>query len=115
MHTYFSNSSPPRMWSQAVELTGLGLPFFKDYIAKIREVETIVSRHLKDDSLTSWNAGDDEDDPVFRASTNYFSDRHDKGQQEVLPIPNVIDPKGLLAKSLGNKFVYLEENNVEYL
>jgi hypothetical protein len=44
----------------------------------------------------------------------FFTDRHDRGQNETIDFPTSVDPNGVLTKSMGGDFVHLEENEVKY-
>ena len=103
-----------RYWKQSVQLTGLGEPFFEDYVKKIHEIEAIFLRHVQAGSLNTWQENNIDGNSIIFAGNNYFTDRHDRGCQTPIPFPPNVDPHDVLLKAMGQEFVHLQDNEVSY-
>ncbi|KAM6491408.1 hypothetical protein JOM56_013182 [Amanita muscaria] len=99
---------------QTVELTSLGSPYFTDTLHKIHDINEQFSRNLPPNAMETWNSQQFEGHPSLIASNRYFTNRHDQSHHPHVPLGANVDPDGVLQQAMGDEFVHLHENQVEY-
>jgi hypothetical protein len=47
-------------------------------------------------------------------ANQFFTDRHNLSNHEMVPFKSSVDSDGILEEAMGTEFVHLRENEVEY-
>ena len=76
----------------------------------------MFERNLPEASLESWTlaTASTAEGSVFEASNRYFTSKREAPDMESVPIPQTIDPRGILEALKNGDFLHGEENQVYY-
>jgi hypothetical protein len=99
---------------QSITLTGCGSDIFDDCVEGIQAIHGILKRSHEQSTVDDWGPGRYQEHIAIDMGNRFFTDRHDRGQNETIDFPTSVDPNGVLTQSMGGDFVHLEENEVKY-
>lgn len=77
-------------------------------------IHGILKRSHDQKAVEDWGPGMYQRYTTIDMANRYFTDRHDRGDHETVDFTTGVDPNGILAKTMGDDFVHLEENEVKY-
>ncbi|KAJ7576324.1 hypothetical protein C8J56DRAFT_1060799 [Mycena floridula] len=99
---------------QTVKLTGYGSEAFKAAVDGIQQLIARFERSFPEDGVTSWSPGQtDERELVLEMSCKTLMHVADRGELDVVPIDDAVDPNGHIRAVIGDKFIRTEDNVVE--
>ncbi|KAF9455855.1 hypothetical protein BDZ94DRAFT_1315752 [Collybia nuda] len=78
------------------------------------EVHTTFAQIFPEDKLEPWQPNKYHKHPAFEFGNHYFTHRNNATREEIIPFKDSIDPHHLLKNSMGNDYIRIQENNVEY-
>ena len=105
---------------QAVTLSGLGSPTFKNALMAANEIFGRFDRQFSEGILDSWDSSpvDDNEFPCLNLSHRYLTPANEAHGLEAIPFHKGVDPRGILqnmAKGDGSTtHVHTEDNQVQY-
>ncbi|KAJ7592739.1 hypothetical protein C8J56DRAFT_1045203 [Mycena floridula] len=95
-------------------LTGYGSDAFKAAVNGIQQVIAKFKRSFPEDSVTPWSPGQtDERELVLEMSCKTLMHVADRGELDIVPIDDAVDPNGHIRAVMGDKFICTEDNIVE--
>ncbi|KAL0577044.1 hypothetical protein V5O48_004948 [Marasmius crinis-equi] len=101
--------------SQQVVLTGLGASVFDNAMEGIKAVEKQFRRNFDDDELETHSIfGTSEGFSTIQLSNRYVTSVHAANGLPTIVLGPDIDPKGHLARAMGDKYVRTDENVVQF-
>ena len=100
---------------QSVKLTGLGAPLFQDCIGNIQRLSQILSRQVPKGNMDLFQHSNFLEYPALDIGTRYFTSRRDDPVEPSAPFDSSVDPKGILASIVDDKYFYGPDNIVLYL
>jgi hypothetical protein len=99
--------------AQRIQLTGFGCSAFDDLIASINYIQDHIERSLPEGSLTRWSPSyDSEGYPAVDISNRYLTGVRDRGDLEILPITDSLDPFRHLRSAMGTFWTHTQDNEV---
>ena len=99
---------------QSVKLTGLGAPLFQDCIGNIQRLSQILSRQVPEGNMDIFQHSNFLEYPALDIGTRYFTSRKDDPVGPSAPFDNSVDPTGILASIVDDKYFYGPDNIVLY-
>jgi hypothetical protein len=105
---------------QAITLSGLGTPTFKNALMAASEIYGHFDRQFLEGILDSWASSpvDDNECPCLTMSNRYFTPSNEAHGLEAVPFHKGVDPRGILqnmAKGDGlTTHIHTEDNQVQY-
>lgn len=106
----------PGFLRQSIRIGGSGSKTFDRNVELLRRLSACLQRSLPDGSVHPWAPILDQDGcPVLQFSNRYFSSTHAARGKTALSFPPAVDPKGVLARAAGDRWVHVDDNVVEYL
>ena len=95
-------------------LTGLSSPMFDEAITSIYEIQNMFRRMAVKGTMEEWTPSLFNDHISIDVGNRYFTPRKYALQDEQIPFNSSVDPHNILSEAMGNHFVHVEENEVEY-
>ena len=99
---------------QSVKLMGLGAPLFQDCIGNIQRLSQILSRQVPEGNMDLFQHSNFLEYPALDIGTRYFTSRRDDPVGPSAPFDSSVDPKGILASIVDDKYFYGPDNIVLY-
>src|ERR1700720_2160118 len=99
---------------QSVKLMGLGAPLFQDCIGNIQRLSQILSRQVPEGNMDLFQHSNFLEYPALDIGTRYFTSRRDNPVGPSTPFDSSVDPKGILASIVDDKYFYGSDNVVQY-
>ncbi|KAL0572248.1 hypothetical protein V5O48_009710, partial [Marasmius crinis-equi] len=101
--------------SQQIILTGLGTSLFGNAMEGIKAVEKQFRRNFDDEEMEAHNIfGTSDGFLTIELSNRYVTSVHATNGLPPVELGTDIDPKGYLAKAMGDKYIRTEENIVQF-
>ncbi|KAL0563193.1 hypothetical protein V5O48_018882, partial [Marasmius crinis-equi] len=101
--------------SQQVILTGLGTSLFGNAMEGIKSVEEQFHRNFDDKEMEAHNIfGTSDGFLTIELSNRYMTSIHATNRLPPVNLGPDIDPRGYLAKVMGDKYIRTEENVVQF-
>ena len=95
-------------------LTGLSSPKFDEAIASVYQIQDMFRRTAVDGTLEEWTPSAFQKHLSIDIGNRYFTPRQYALQDERIAFSPTIDPHNILSEAMGDQFVHVEENLVEY-
>lgn len=116
IHELTSSSQLNRLqyMRQSVMLTGLSSPKFDEAIASIYEIQDMFRRTAVEGTLEEWTPSIFQKHLSIDIGNRYFTPRQHALQDQQIAFSPSIDPHNILSEAMGDQFVHVEENLVEY-
>ncbi|KAF4588056.1 hypothetical protein EYR38_010017 [Pleurotus pulmonarius] len=92
---------------QGITVTGLGSKHFDQIIANAKHIHTMFSRYTPKDKVKAGYS-------TISASNRFFTPKKQATDYEEVTIGEEIDPHGVLGNVDTEKWVYTEDNKVDY-
>ncbi|KAF8220048.1 hypothetical protein L208DRAFT_1336020, partial [Tricholoma matsutake] len=102
---------------QGVSLLGCGTCTFEQALNAAQEIYSPFNRNIEEASLEFWTlttAPGITQGHTLKALNQYLTAKHDAPTMASVPIPALVDPRGILDKLTKEGFIYGEENEVRY-
>lgn len=99
---------------QSVMLTGLSSPMFDNAIASVKDIQDMFRRTVVNGGLEEWTPSHFQEHVSIDASNRYFTPRKYALQDQQIAFSTSVDSHNILSEAMGDQFVHLEENRVEY-
>ncbi|PPR00998.1 hypothetical protein CVT24_000572 [Panaeolus cyanescens] len=114
IYSKYPHSVNPRHLRQSLGITALNTDSFEAIYTVIAEIYNTFKLELGSvlDKCTVFS--DFEGHRALDVYNRYLSSREHTPPEQIRPIDTVIDPHGYLSIAAGNKFVYSEDNVVDY-
>jgi hypothetical protein len=99
---------------QSVMLTGLSSPKFEEAITSIYQIQDMFRRTAIEGTMEEWTPSVFQEHLSIDIGNRYFTPRQYALQDRQIPFRACVDPDNILSDAMGDKFVHIEENDVEY-
>jgi hypothetical protein len=99
---------------QSVMLTGLSSPKFDEAVTSVYEIQDMFRRTAVDGTMEEWTPSIFQKHLSIDIGNRYFTPRQYALQDQQIAFSPSIDPHNILTKAMGDQFVHVEENHVEY-
>ena|ERR1700679_1321631 len=99
---------------QSVMLTGLSSPMFDEAIASVYEIQDMFRRTVVNGTMEEWAPSLFQDHVSIDVGNRYFTPRKYALQDQQIAFSATIDPDNILSEAMGDQFVHVDENHVEY-
>ena len=94
-------------------LSGLGSAKFKDAVSAILKIHQYFQQHCPEGQMDGWEPRKERGYPVVSAGARYLSTKANTSSEQVIPLSEVIDPIGILARAVPGG-LHTQENQVLY-
>ena len=96
-------------------LTGLSSPKFDEAIASIYEIQNMFRRTAVDGTtMEEWVPSLFQKHVTIDVGNRYFTPRKYALQDQQIAFSASVNPHNILSEAMGDQFVHVEENCVEY-
>ena len=99
---------------QSVMLTGLSSPIFDEAIASVHAIQDMFRRTTTEGTMEEWTPSVFQEHPSIDVGNRYFTPRQFALGDRQIAFSAVIDPDNILSDAMGDNFVHVEDNHVEY-
>jgi hypothetical protein len=99
---------------QSVMLTGLSSPIFDEAISSVYEIQDMFRRIAANGTIEEWAPSYFQEHVSIDAGNRYFTPRKYALQDQQVDFGASVDPHNILSEAMGDQFVHVEENHVEY-
>ena len=99
---------------QSVMLTGLSSPKFDENVASIYEIQDMFRRTAINGTMENWAPSLFQEHISIDVGNRYFTARKYALQDQPIAFSPSVDPHNVLSEAMGDQFVHVEENHVEY-
>ena len=119
-HKQRISASRYKFLRQAITLSGLGSPTFKNALMAANEIYRRFDCQFSEGTLDSWDSSpvDDNECPCLSMSNRYLTPANEAQSLGAIPFDKGVDPRGILqnmAKGEGlTVHVHTEDNRVQY-
>jgi len=95
-------------------LTGLSSPIFDEAIASVCAIQDMFRRDAADGTMEEWTPSVFQEHVSIDIGNRYFTPRQYALQDRQIAFSTSIDPDNILSEAMGDQFVHVEDNHVEY-
>ena len=95
-------------------LTGLSSPMFEEAIESVYEIQDMFRRSVVDGVMEEWIPLAFQEHLSIDVGNRYFTPCQYALQHRQIAFSASIDPDNILSKAIGDQFVHVEDNHVEY-
>lgn len=100
---------------QSVTLTGLSSPMFDDTMATVYQIQDMFKRTVVGNgTMDNWAPSLFQEHISINVGNRYFTPRKYALQSQQIAFSASVDPHNILSDAMGDEFVHVEENHVEY-
>ena len=99
---------------QAVMLTGLSSPMFDEAIASVGAIQDMFRRDAADGTMEEWTPSVFQEHISIDVGNRYYTPRQHALQDRQIAFSASIDPDNILSEAMGDQYIHVEENQVEY-
>lgn len=95
-------------------LTGLSSPLFDEAIASVQEIQDMFRRTTIEGTMEEWTPSVFQKHTSIDIGNRYFTPRQYALQDQQIAFSAIIDPDHILSDAMGDNFVHVEDNHVEF-
>ena len=87
---------------------------FDEAIASVYEIQDMFRRTVVNGTMEEWAPSLFQDHVSIDVGNRYFTPRKYALQDQQIAFSATIDPDNILSEAMGDQFVHVDENHVEY-
>ena len=95
-------------------LTGLSSPKFDEATASIYKIQDMFRQTAVDGTMEEWAPSLFQEHVSIDVGNRYFTPCKYALQDQQIAFSASVDPHNILSEAMGDQFVHVEENHVEY-